>query len=64
MEVMDNGRGFEPPDRGYPVSLGLLGMRERATALGGLTTVTSQIGRGTTVHVKLPLSGPPPETPA
>lgn len=59
MEVMDNGQGFEQSDRGYPASLGLLGMRERAAALGGLTTVTSAPGRGTTVHVTLPLSRPP-----
>jgi signal transduction histidine kinase len=59
MEVMDNGRGFEQPDRAYPISLGLLGMRERATTLGGLTTVTSTVGRGTTVHVTLPVDAKP-----
>ena len=59
MEVADDGRGFEQPDRPYPVSLGLLGMRERAATLGGLTIVKSEPGRGTTVHVKLPLEQPP-----
>ena len=59
MEVMDNGKGFEQPDRAYPISLGLLGMRERATTLGGLTTVTSTVGRGTTVHVTVPVNAPP-----
>ena len=55
MEVMDNGRGFTPPERPYAVSLGLLGMRERAASLGGSTVVTSAPGRGTTVHVRVPL---------
>jgi signal transduction histidine kinase len=55
MEVMDNGGGFEHGDRPYPVSLGLLGMRERTAALGGTTTITSQPGRGTIVHVRVPL---------
>jgi signal transduction histidine kinase len=59
MEVMDNGRGFEQTDRPYPVSLGLLGMRERAATLGGLTTVTSEPGRGTTVYVRIPVKEPP-----
>jgi signal transduction histidine kinase len=59
MEVMDNGRGFEQGDRPYPVSLGLLGMRERAASLGGMTTITSQPGRGTIVHVRVPLKRAP-----
>ena len=59
MEVMDNGRGFTLPDRPYPVSLGLLGMRERAASLGGSTTITSTPGHGTTVHVRVPLRRPP-----
>jgi len=58
MEVMDNGRGFEQADRPYPASLGLLGMRERAAVLGGLTTVTSRPGHGTTVHVTLSVRPP------
>lgn len=59
MEVMDNGRGFDQGDRPYPISLGLLGMRERAAVLGGLTTITSRPGHGTTVHVSLPVGAAP-----
>jgi signal transduction histidine kinase len=55
MEVTDNGRGFDAADAPFPKSLGLLGMRERAALLGGVTSVTSQQGRGTTVHVRLPV---------
>ena len=59
MEVTDDGRGFTPPDTPYHVSLGLLGMRERAAALGGATTLTSRPGAGTTVRVRLPLGQQP-----
>jgi signal transduction histidine kinase len=57
MTVTDNGRGFEQESRPYPISLGLLGMRERAAALGGSTTVTSRPGEGTTVYVRIPIDG-------
>lgn len=56
MEVMDNGRGF---DAGAPISgrmsLGLLGIRERATALGGACEIVSSPGQGTTVRLTIPL---------
>jgi signal transduction histidine kinase len=58
MTVTDNGRGFEQENRPYPISLGLLGMRERAASLGGSTTVTSRPGEGTTVYVRIPVNGP------
>jgi signal transduction histidine kinase len=58
MKVIDNGRGFEQENRPYPISLGLLGMRERAATLGGSTTVTSRPGEGTTVYVRIPIDGP------
>ncbi len=57
--VADDGRGLAPAGktgkgRGSS-SLGLLGIRERAAALGGAAGVTSAAGRGTTVTVSLPL---------
>ena len=52
LEVADNGKGFRPArTRG----LGLLGMEERVTRLGGRMRVQSEPGRGTTVSVELPL---------
>ncbi|HSW03977.1 PAS domain-containing sensor histidine kinase [Aquabacterium sp.] len=51
--VRDDGCGFDPEDR--PVrSLGLLGLQERATALGGLLDIRSRPGAGTTVCVTFP----------
>jgi signal transduction histidine kinase len=49
LEVADDGRGFDPAAvRG---GFGLRSMRERAAALGGVCTVESAPGRGTTVRV-------------
>jgi signal transduction histidine kinase len=51
LEITDNGRGFEPlrATSGY----GLLGMRERVTALGGRLELLSSPGLGTTVRVTM-----------
>ena len=55
--VEDDGTGFTPADAEAPrVGLGLVGLRERVTDLGGLFEVTSSIGQGTRVSAALPLS--------
>jgi signal transduction histidine kinase len=62
ISVRDDGRGFGPEDGLDRVEraaaeghFGLLGMRERARALGGEFTITSTPGKGTTVDVQLPI---------
>ena len=51
-EVADDGRGFDPEAaRG---GVGLVGMRERAEALGGEIEVSSRPGGGTKVTVRVP----------
>lgn len=61
LQVADKGKGFEIDERvrkaGRRRGLGLLGMRERARALGGTLTVSSHTGRGTKVRVHLRLAG-------
>ncbi|HXV21711.1 MAG TPA: PAS domain-containing protein [Desulfuromonadales bacterium] len=56
--VQDDGVGFEPdPEHtatGKPSGLGLVGMRERLTALGGRLEIISAPGRGTTIMAVLP----------
>jgi PAS domain S-box-containing protein len=52
--VVDNGQGISADKIFDSRSLGLLGMRERARALGGEVTVHRNPGDGTTIEVTLP----------
>ncbi|WP_412068101.1 PAS domain S-box protein [Rubrivirga sp. IMCC43871] len=52
--VADDGRGFDPA-RTRRRSLGLVGMRERAGALGGTLDVDGTPGQGTRVECTFPL---------
>jgi signal transduction histidine kinase len=54
LRVQDNGTGFETEDHGR---LGLRGMRERATLLGGSVRVESRPGAGTTIRALFPVRG-------
>ena len=47
--------GFVPQDPRKPASFGLVGVRERAALLRGEASITSGIGEGTTIEVRLPL---------
>ncbi len=52
LSIQDDGRGFNPPqERG----MGLIGMEERVSALGGRLVVESASGAGTLLRVALPL---------
>ncbi len=58
--IRDNGVGFNVAEvLAQPVrkGLGLLGMRERAEALGGALQIASDPGRGTECVVTIPLEG-------
>ena len=57
MVVSDNGRGFSTVTAPKPNSFGLLGMGERAEALGGSVEISSGLAQGTTVTVCLPVRG-------
>ncbi len=52
--IADDGRGFEP-EREYPGHLGLRGIRERLSGLGGRLLLTSRPGRGTRLQAELPV---------
>jgi signal transduction histidine kinase len=49
--VRDDGRGGADPTRGS----GLLGLKDRAEAIGGTLSFESVAGEGTSLHVHLPL---------
>jgi signal transduction histidine kinase len=55
--VEDDGRGM-PATLPSGRHLGLAGMRERATMLGGTFHVESAPGRGSTIQVAIPLPEP------
>ncbi len=56
LEVKDNGCGIEEERINWQQSLGLLGMKERAYALGGEAVISGAPGLGTTVTVRVPLT--------
>lgn len=56
--VRDDGVGSGRVGRVPKGSFGILGMRERAVALGGTLAVDSQPNAGTTVHLRVPLVTP------
>lgn len=55
LHVYDNGQGIPQDAVESEQSLGLIGMRERATLLGGTLTVTRGRRRGTLAVVRIPL---------
>jgi signal transduction histidine kinase len=50
LSISDDGVGGADPGRGS----GIIGLRDRAEALGGTISVLSPPGRGTTLHARLP----------
>jgi signal transduction histidine kinase len=56
LEIVDNGQGFDlehAKDRG---GMGLASMQERARGMGGISTIQSARGQGTTVKVSVPIT--------
>jgi PAS domain S-box-containing protein len=56
LAIEDDGRGIEEPHRA--AGLGLLGMRERATMLGGSLAVERRVEGGTRVSCRIPMPAP------
>lgn len=55
LEISDNGRGMEANARDKQQSFGLIGLNERAKTVGGWLDVSSQLGRGTSLILSVPL---------
>lgn len=53
--VSDNGKGFDIADVANRNSFGIVGMRERALALGGELDIASAPGEGAVLRLRLPL---------
>jgi signal transduction histidine kinase len=60
VEIRDNGRGFDiRRTQGNYIqrgSFGLLNMRERAQLIGGTWEISSLLGQGTTIMIRVPFS--------
>jgi signal transduction histidine kinase len=54
VEVRDDGLGFDTMKAEQAKTFGLLGMKERALALGGRLDVVSAPGQGTTIGLSIP----------
>lgn len=55
MTVEDNGCGISEQDMRNPKKFGILGMKERALALGGKFELSGVYGKGTTAILRIPL---------
>jgi signal transduction histidine kinase len=55
ISIADDGRGIDAAARVKPDSLGLLGLNERLTAIGGALTVSSVEPRGVLVEARVPI---------
>jgi signal transduction histidine kinase/ligand-binding sensor domain-containing protein len=55
LTIHDDGKGFDAARSAAPGHFGLLGMRERAEAIGGTIAIHSQTGGGTTIEVRVKL---------
>ena len=56
LTVSDNGQGFNTDEVKTKNSLGLLGMKERASGFGGHIFIESARGQGTTISLEMPLN--------
>ena len=55
LTIRDNGRGITENEKSAQLSLGLVGMRERAHLIGAEIDITGVEGEGTAVTVRLPI---------
>jgi PAS domain S-box-containing protein len=55
LRIQDNGKGISPEQTANPLSLGILGIRERVRFWGGKSLFAGSPGRGTTMTVSVPI---------
>lgn len=54
LRVIDNGKGFD--EATVKAGNGLRNLRERATEVGGILSIKSELGKGTEVELQLPIA--------
>lgn len=55
LTIADNGQGFEPERAARQGKIGLQGIRERVMYFGGSCRIKSEIGKGTSIKIRIPL---------
>lgn len=55
LTIIDNGKGFDASNIKNRKTLGLLGMKERAAIIGGILEIKSELKKGTTVTISVPV---------
>ena len=55
LTIGDNGRGITEDEKSGRLTLGLLGMRERAHLVGGNINIAGSEGKGTEVTLRFPI---------
>ena len=53
LEIQDDGVGFDPSIKSRPGRLGLKGMEEKVSQMGGSLIVSSKPGEGTTIRMEM-----------
>lgn len=53
--IWDNGKGFNTKSDTYTEGIGFLGMKERIKTLNGTMAIESDVRKGTTIRVKIPV---------
>jgi PAS domain S-box-containing protein len=59
LAVHDSGTGFDPVQAFNGRGIGITSMKERLKLVNGMVSIDSQVGRGTTIHARVPLSPKP-----
>ena len=55
LSIVDSGVGFNPRSGKRNVGLGLVSIQERTRLLGGSVSITSKLGEGTRLDIRIPL---------
>jgi two-component system sensor histidine kinase UhpB len=58
LTISDDGVGFDTKVAALPSGLGLASIAERARMLGATLEIESQVGKGSAIHIEIPIAEP------
>ncbi len=61
LEISDNGQGISAMEQGKPKAYGLKGLQERAKSVGGWLDISTNVGKGTSIILSVPLQSCQPD---